>query len=149
MVKANIELFNVRSNFKVKFSLILKDDDPENTSYRKLVNKFKIAGNEYLQLNPYPFVVFDISSRKEKKENGYSSNDTISFTRKHLFLLLKKIEALLKEFREPDLFYYDNDHELMVNKEKAEKFRKIHKTSSKTILIQPCVVRDEESNIDY
>lgn len=148
MYKANIELFTVKSNFKVKFSLILKEDN-EESKFKKLVNKFKINGNEYIQVTPYPFITFDISSRKDKKENGYSNYDSVSITRKHLFLLLKKMERFMKDFTKPDLFYYDDNHELQVNKLLAQEVELIHKLNSKTIKMQPCVVRDEETNRDY
>lgn len=148
LYKANIELFTVKSNFKVKFSLILKADD-NNENYKKLVNKFKINGNEYLQVSPYPFITFDISSKKDRKENGYSNYDSVTITRKHLFLLLRKIGKLIKDFTRKDLFYYDDNHELQVNQNLAQNVKLVHQMTHKTILMQPCVVRDEESNRDY
>jgi hypothetical protein len=149
MYKANLELFTVKSNFNVKFCLILKGDDNEKDKFGKLVNKFAIAGNEYLNIMPFPFILFDISSKKERNENGYSAYDSISLNKKNLFFVIKKIEKLLKDFTTPDLFYYDEKGELKVNPELVEKFRVIHKTNSKTMVIQPAVVYDEKDDVSY
>jgi len=148
MYKSNVELFTVKPNFKVKFSLILKEDN-EATKFKKLIQKFKIDGNTYLSVVPYPFVVFDISNKKDINTNGYSKNDTITFTRKHLFFLISKLEKLISDFTTKDLFFYDVNGDLQVNSNLASNLRVVHQTTNKTILVQHCVVRDEETNKDY
>lgn len=147
MYKATIDLFKVHSSFKVKFSLILKDDNPDKFS--QMINKFNFSGNDYLKITPYPFVNIDITSKMDKNE-GWSSNRTFNLNRRELYIFIGKLHQLHSIFiNEKSLFYYDEKHILQVNKELAYKSRQYVVCGNKTILMQPCVVENEDNHELY
>ena len=55
MYKASIELARINKSLKLKFGLIIESES-EKKNYQKIVSKFNYAGNDYLRINPKPFV---------------------------------------------------------------------------------------------
>lgn len=147
MQKATIELFKVHKNFKVKFSLITKDDDPN--SFQKLLNKFNYKGNEYIKITPHPFITIDITTKEDKKD-GWNSNQSFNMNRKELFSFIMKLKNLVRNFiSHKSLFYYDQNGLLMVNQQEANNIKETIIAGNKRILMQPCVVDNEEDKQRY
>lgn len=148
MQKVTVELFKVHKYFKVKFSLITKDDNP-NGFNRKLIDKFNFKGNEYVKINPFPFITIDITNKMDKNEE-WSSNQAFNMNRRELFMFLSKVKKLLKNFiQEKELFYYNQNQELIVNSEISQKIKEVCVCGNKTILLQPCVVFNDEDKQQY
>lgn len=147
MYKTSIELFRVHSSFKVKFCLIIKGDSPDN--YNKLINKFNYLGNDYLRITPFPFITIDITSKMDKNEE-WNSNRTFNLNRRELYLFICKLNQLYSRFTSiKELFYYDVNDQLQINKELAYKYREYVVCGNKTILMQACVVENENNHDFY
>lgn len=150
MKKASLKLFDVHSNFKVKFMTFIESDpmNPNNAhESRQVVNKFLLNGNEYVNVSPSSFVVIDISTKQDKGDN-YSSNTSFSLDRRKLFSFILRLEKLYRSFtNEKDLFFIDRSNQLAVNHDAASKHKEILQVcGQKTIQMEPCVCRDPESN---
>lgn len=141
MYKASIELARINKSLKLKFGLIIESDD-EKKNYQKIVSKFNYAGNDYLRINPKPFVAVDISS---KRDEGWSSNQSFNLTKPSLFLFKRAFYTLLNEYKSyKDLFYYENDCLMYNQKYTKDICKDIIACGNKHIKIVPCVVYDEE-----
>lgn len=145
MYKASIDIGRINKMMKIKFELIVVSDNEEKYPHLKLVNKFNYCNNDYFRINPNPFIVIDITSYMNKKE-GYNANNTVTLNRYYLFRFIQCLRKLLMDFKSvKDLFYY-REKELIVNNYIAEQLKIVIPVSgNKTILMQPCVVPDEES----
>ena len=149
MLKASIELFKIHKSFKVKFGLILKEDEYQNKTNLQLISKFTFNGNEYVRINPYPFITIDIMGRLEKNEE-WNTNFSVTMNRKDLFLLILSLKKIHKKFSDDkDLFYYDDKNELVVDVKRANNAKEIVNVGSKTLWFQPCIVTNEENKSVY
>lgn len=146
MYKASIEIGRINKMMKIKFGLVIKSDEETKFKTTKLVSKFSYIGNDYLRLNPNPYVILDITSFMDKGE-GWSSNRSVTLNRYYLFRFLQGLRRLINDFQTyKDLFYYQNN-ELVVNNSVADSITiSVPTNSSKTIMMKPCVVPDEESS---
>lgn len=146
MEKVTVELFRVHKSFKVRFAIIVKDDDPKN--YLKLIKKSNFEGNQYLTITPFPFITLDITSKMDKNEE-WNSNRTASMNRRDLFLFLKKLKRFIANFTIKDLFFFDKNNKLMVNESIASSIKETVLMSNKVVVFQPCVVESEETHNTY
>jgi hypothetical protein len=146
MYKASIEIGRVNKMMKIKFGLVIKSDEETKFKANKLVSKFSYSGNDYLRINPNPYVILDITSFMDKGE-GWSSNRTVTLNRYYLFRFLQGLKRLINDFQNcKNLFYY-RSNELVVNNSVADSITiSIPTAGSKTIMMKPCVVPDEESS---
>jgi hypothetical protein len=127
---------------KLKFSLIINSND-DTKNYNKLVNKFNYLGNDYIKINPRPFVTIDIS---KSTEDGWSSNQSVNLNKQSLFLFIRILERMIKQFKSiKELFYYQND-KLTVNNRISKEITMDFVSCNKHIRLQPCVVSDDEIN---
>ena len=145
MYKATIEIGRVNKMMKIKFGLIIQSEEISKFKPTPIVSKFNFGGNDYLRINPNPYVILDISSYMDKGES-WSSNRTVTLNRYYLFRFLQGLKKLISNFQTyKNLFYYQNN-ELIVNNAVADSIMiSIPTASNKTIMIRPCVVPDEES----
>lgn len=148
MYKATIEIGRVNKMMKIRFGLIIRPDEVSKFKANPIVSKFNFSGNDYLRINPSPYIILDISSFMDKGES-WSSNRTVTLNRYYLFRFLQGLKRLIMNFQNyKNLFYYQNN-ELMVNNTVADSIMiSIPTASSKTILMKPCVVPDEESSLN-
>ena len=146
MYKASIEIGRVNKMMKIKFGLIIRSDDESKFKANKIVSKFDYGGNDYLRINPSPYIILDISSYMNKNE-GWSTNQSVTLNRYYLFRFLQGLRKLITDFQNrKNLFYYQNN-ELVVNNMIADDATiSIPTAGSKTIMMKPCVVPDEESS---
>lgn len=145
MYKATIEIGRVNKMMKIKFGLIIRSDDVGKFKATPIVSKFNFSGNDYIRINPNPYVILDISSYMDKGES-WSSNRTVTLNRYYLFRFLQSLKRLITDFQTyKNLFYYQNN-ELVVNNSVADSIMiSVPTANSKTIMVRPCVVPDEES----
>lgn len=146
MYKATIEIGRINKMMKIKFGLIIQSEEIGKFKPTPIVSKFNFSGNDYLRINPNPYVILDISSYMDKGE-AWSSNRTVTLNRYYLFRFLQGLKKLIGNFQTyKNLFYYQNN-ELIVNNAVADSIMiSIPTANSKTIMVRPCVVPDEESN---
>ena len=143
MYKASLELGKINKYLKMKFSIVIKSEN-----FMPLINKFNIAGNDYLKVSPIPIVTLEIKSNVDKHEE-WNPNRSISLSRMTKFIFCKRLSEIIDNFREiNDLFYYEGET-LKVNKELAFKVKEIVKVGTKICMFQPIVVVDEESGDLY
>lgn len=149
MLRGTIEIAKVNSSFRVKFGLIL-DEGPTATFVKKshtdIVSRYKFNGNDYFKLSPNPFLVFDITSkedRKNKDRNGHS----VTINRRGLFLFIQKLRVYIRKYKEiKELFYYE-DHELKVNREYMNScILNFVGNNNRRVFMYPCVITDEEND---
>lgn len=141
MYKATIELGRINKNLKLKFGLII-ESEADKQNYNKLVHKFNYMGNDYLRINPRPFIIIDISSSSDKE--NINKDQFVTLNKISLYSFIKALGKLISQFREiKDLFYYTNK-KLMVNNMHAQNITKTVATNSKYIRLQPCVVPSDD-----
>ena len=145
MYKATFEIGKINKMLKIKFGLIIQSEEMGKFKAAPLVSKFNFGGNDYIRINPNPFIILDISSYMDKGES-WSSNRTVTLNRYYLFRFLQGLRKLINDFQtKKNLFYYKNN-ELIVNNIEADSVMiSIPTAGSKTIMMRPCVVPDEES----
>ena len=131
---------------KLKFGLIVKPDDTTKYKDANVISKFNYCGNDYLRINPSPYIIIDIASYMSKGE-AWNPNQSVTLTRYYLFRFLQGLRKFINDFQtRKNLFYYQNN-ELVVDNEISELVTiSIPTSGSKTIMMKPCVVPDEESS---
>lgn len=152
MNKGTIVLCKIHKSLEVKFSLVLEDDPVSIVQQRahgwnveQTCRKFTYNNNKFFRVNPKPYVTFDISNKTDKKE-GWNTNSQVNLNQRALFLFKRALRELIEEFRTvKNLFYLYDTGEMVVNQKLAEAHRKIIPTSSKTIILQACVIQNEEN----
>lgn len=140
MYKTILEYGRINKNMKVKFNLILKDDNPKFRG--KLIDKFNLNGVDYLKLSPHPFLTIDISSAMDRGES-WSSNKTMTLNQMGVFSAKRAIRESLRALHTEDLFMYVND-KLVINRELANEVTVKFSASNKHILITPVVIYDDD-----
>lgn len=147
MFKASIEIAKINKAFKVKFAIIIQsENDVKQSSYNLLVNKFSYMGNDYLRVNPRPFITIDISKGSDKND-GWNANQTVNLNKQKLFEFMKKFRIfILKYKQEKSLYYYNEDGQLVLNNKYAKDIFVDIISSNKHIRICPCVVPGEQES---
>ena len=142
MYKASIELSKINKGLKLKFGLII-ESGTDKKEINKLVSKFEYNGNSYIKINPRPFVTLDISSMTSKSE-GWSTNQVINFNKIGLFMFIRNLEYLIKQFKEIKALYYYENGILKVDNKYADKLTMRGVTNNKYWIMRPCVVPDDD-----
>lgn len=144
MYKASIELAKINKTLKLKFGMIIQSENDQKQPFTRVVNKFNYYGNDYIRINPRPFVTIDISANSDKGD-GWSSNQSVNLNKQTLFVFIKNFGKLLTQYKEiKDLYYYENGI-LKLNNEEAKRIMLDIVSSNKHIRIQPCVVPCDDS----
>ena len=144
-----IELFSVHQSFRVRFTMVIKNDDLVSQKYqfknKGVINKYAYDGNVSLKINPFPFIIIDISTKQDKKE-GWNANWSFALNRRELFIMIVKLTNLYKKFKTiENLFYINSYAETESNKEISEYNKEKFIASNKRISVQACVVDDVTS----
>lgn len=146
MYRATIEITKINSMMKIKFGIIISSDEDKKylgNQSNKLISKFNYNGNDYLRINPHPFIVIDISSMS--KNEGWNANMSVSLNRMGQYKFVQSLKKLIRDFSNyKNLFYYEND-KLVVNQSVVNEVSMNISINSKMIRLQPCVVPDEEN----
>lgn len=146
MDKVSLSLGRINNSMQVKICLILRDDKP--IVGQELINKFEIGGNKYITVNPHPFIVIDISSKKDNRENGWDSNNSVNITRPFVRPVVNMLKASLEHLKIEDMFYL-NDGKLFVNKQRATENVEKVAVRNKYIKVYPVVISDETDKDEY
>ena len=142
MYKASIELARINKGLKLKFGLII-ESETEKKEINKLVHKFEYNGNSYMRINPRPFITLDISSMTPKSE-GWNSNQVINFNKVGLYMFIRNLSYLIKQFKEIKSLYYYENTELKIDTNLSEKLKMVGVSNNKHWLLRPCIVPDDE-----
>ena len=150
MKKINLELGKVSKGMRLRFSLILDSElGPQHKNFN-LVSHFKIDGNEYLRLNPHPFITIDISDTFGKNEI-WNANHVVNLNHFSKMKLESRLNVIIRNFQIKDLFYYDNFNHLKVNPEVNNRIKQMpFVIGNKNCQIQYIVIHDEkEQDSEY
>lgn len=150
MKKINLELGKVSKGMRLRFSLILDSGPgPQNRNFN-LISHFQIDGNEYLRLNPHPFITIDISDTFGKNET-WNTNHVVNLNHFSKMKLESKLNIMIKDLQIKNLFYYDNFNHLKVNPEVNKRINpKPFVIGNKTCHMQYIVIKDEKDpEIEY
>lgn len=102
-----------------------------------------------MKITPYPFITIDIRSNIDKKDE-WNTNLFFNMNRRELYTMIQRLNRLHNNFiKEKELFYYNRDGKLEVNKDKAYEIREVVVCGNKTIWIQACVIENEEDKQLY
>lgn len=141
MFKASIELGKINKSLKLKFGLIIESES-DKKAYQKIISKFNYNGNDYLRINPRPYISIDISS---KNDEAWSTNQSFTLTKPSLFIFKKQLSTMISEYKSySDLFYYKNDTLIYDQKYTQIVSKDIISANNKHVKLVPCVVYDEE-----
>ena len=146
MYKAIYEYQKIAKSMRLKLSLTLKYDKTSNNVFNnKLVDKFKIEGNDYLKLTPYPLLVIDISDKRS--DSDWSPNDSVSLNQYGIFIVKRALKKMLENMKTEDLFVY-MDESLVLNKSIAEDAIEKFVVSNKHVMLSPVVVTDDNEEYE-
>ena len=146
MYKAIYEYQKIAKSMRLKVSLTLKYDKTSNNSFNnKLVDKFKIEGNDYLKLTPYPLLIIDIVDKRS--DSDWSPNDSVSLNQYGIFIVKRALKKMLENMKTEDLFVY-MDESLVLNKSIAEDAIEKFVVSNKHIMLSPVVVTDDNEEYE-
>ena len=152
MHKTILDLGNINKILKLKFNLMIDDDQFFKQAVSKqdtrTIQSFMMGGSEYLKLYPHPYVSIDIS-RSSDKGDSWNSNLVANLSRASIYIMQKKLKIMLDGFRIQNLFYKQNGR-LLLNQDVAKSRAQIVKTSNKAIAIVYAVVPDDDNKeIEY
>lgn len=144
MYKGTIDLGTINDNLKMKFNLILKNDD-NNT---KVISTYTFGNYNGLKINPVMYITLDISKTSDKNDS-WNNNLNINLNKQQLFLFIRKLKEFIESYKEKDLYYY-KDGKLILNKEIANKNVFKLKTTTKALAMMQVVVPDKENKeVEY
>lgn len=141
MYKVILEYARINRSMKLKFNLILKDNNPKFNM--KLIDKFNFNGVDYLKFSPHPYLTLDISSPLNRGES-WSSNNMVTLNQQGLFLARRHIRKAVESLKTEDLFLYVNDR-LVVNQDIANTVTTKFISGNKHVLLRPVVVYDDDN----
>ena len=144
MYKLSYELSPVNKCLRLKVIVIYRDNLNKYKVYRSAFN-----GNDYLTVKIYPYFVLDITNDLEKRE-AWCYAKSMALTRFDIFKFIQMSQPLIESFtKDQNLFVYDTDHRLKINKELANKKAiTIPLSFNKSIWITPVVVKEQDSSVE-
>lgn len=143
MKKINLELGRISKGMRLKFSLILESPNPQNKSL-DLLSHFHIDGNEYIRINPHPFITIDISDSYDKNE-AWSVNKFVNLNYQSKMIMENRLNIVIHNFQIKNLFYYDKER-LVVNQEILKRLNyQPFIIGNKTCMIRYAVIPDEKN----
>ena len=137
MKKITVDIGKISKGMRLKYSLIL-DPNTEQTKnpYLNMINRYSIGGNEFIKINPHPFLTIDISESFGKKEE-WSNNKSVNLNLISEMKLESQLKKVISTLEIPNLFYYHN-RKLVVNRDVA-----------KTVKLEPFVIGNKTCLFDY
>ena len=152
MKKINLELGRISKGMRLKFSLILESSETEKSRSLDVVKTFTISGNDYIQLNPHPFITIDISDTLGKRQkDNWNPNLYVTLNAASKLKLETKLTAVIKNFQVNNLYYYSRSNKLTVNQEVERQLSPPpFVIGNKTCQIKYAVVQDDGNDeIEY
>ena len=140
------------SDLKLKFALNVVNDPPSPQEQLKfksqdVVSKFKIGGNTYLRISPFPNVTFE--NIKTTKNSAWDPGNSISMTKSYLLIFIRKLKVFIQNFQIQNLYVYSSNH-LVLNKELSSHLNILFPVGNKAIRVEYTVVTDNDNKeIEY
>jgi hypothetical protein len=154
MYKGSIDIARINRTMKLKFNLILRDDEnpslnKKNKNSSKIVNKFMYNGSEYLKLSPKEFITIDISETSDKTDE-WNSNTQVNLNKINTFELMKKLKKIIDSFQIKELYFIKNG-KLVLDKNISREYNQVIRTGNgKIIGIQHCIINDADNpDLEY
>ena len=150
MYKASVEIARINQDMKLKFNLILKDDDVKymKNNKPKVIDKFNYNGSQYLKINPIQYVTVDISKTADRGD-AWNSNMQVNLNKVGLFKLRRRLKEMIDSFQIKDLYFIKNK-KLHINPQISSKYRQSFISCNKTIFMTHAVIQDKENQeIEY
>ena len=147
--KFSINLFNGHKECKIDFMLFLDYLDMSETKpkFKPIFNRFVFNGNEYIKIIPRSYITIDITSKMDKQEQlTYNPNSFCALNVQEMFYFKENLKSLIACYMDPSIPLYklNEERELLVNTELAQKYIKTTRVSSnKMIKLVPAVVTQE------
>ena len=147
MRKISLDITKV-STKNVKFNLILESE--EDVKWKsKLIGRFSYNGNDYIKITPRPYITLDISPSYGKEEE-WNRNHNVNLTRNGLFKFVNAMKEMIHAYKaEKDLYYYDSNNNLVMNKRLSDSIMTRLVISNKVIICQPSVIIDKVDGQQY
>lgn len=149
MYNITLELGNINKSLSLSFGVIVNtpNDLLPNFGYQQTISAYEYGGKNYIKIKPSSYMLLKI---KEEKNEGWSINNSISLNPKARFDFLFFMRKFLMSFRDPDLFYYTDNHtKLVVNPECRQKYSFVlFNGSNKSLRMEPAVISPNNENED-
>lgn len=148
MKRLSIPLVKIHKSFEVNFCVFTDGEEAQKQDpWSAAIQRYSYNGNDYFRVKPRMSVCIDISNRREIKRDGWTSALQVYLNQRSLFTFKQRLRELIRTFQSvKELFVKYDSGELEVNQQLAMKYRKLISTSSgKMILLQACVVVDDEN----
>ena len=145
MYKLSCELCSVNRFLKLKCTVIYKD----NAGHNKVI-KSHFNGNSYLTIKQYPYLTMEIVNDIEKRREQWSHSKVMNLNQFDMFLFMTSASELARAFvEEKNLYRYDQQHNLCINKALANKKSvTIPLSFNRSIWITPIVVRSDDTKVE-
>lgn len=148
MYKVTYSIGRINRYINLKFSITLRNSKGIDSIRKSIYN-----GNQYLFINGlYPSLTIElIDEVKDMSTKIWTTNRSVSLNRFNAIIFVDYARSLLSKFCElRNLFGYDENKRLIVNKDLAWENRKVIQTEyGKTIMLLPSVVEDRDTHIQY
>ena len=155
MKKVNLELGRISKGMRLRVSLILdsNDNNPNNNfkNNLNLVRTFTFNENDYIKLNPHPFIIIDISDSMGKQKDSWNPNCYITLNQLSKMKLESKLLTIINNFQVNDLYYYTKYDKLEINKKVEEALTPPpFVIGNKTCSIRYTTIRDDSNkDVEY
>lgn len=145
--QVSIELIKI-SNLKIRFSLVIADtQDPSKKRDDNILTKTSSRGNTYVNFTPRGRIVLEYIPEKSTQ---WESSFQIGFTKATLYPFIRKLQEFISNFKIQNLFGYERNNRLFVNKEVSVPNRLVMQTINKACTLEYCVVRDTvNQDVEY
>lgn len=139
MYKLSYELGYIGKYLRVRCAVIYRDN-----LEKEKVSKFTFNGNEFMRISIHPYIQLDIQQPYEKNAKASVSIDRFS-----LFRFIQRSKDLLEGFKRRDLYTYNEENKLFINKAIANEISMtIPLSFNKTIWLAPTIVRDTDTQVE-
>lgn len=148
MKRLSIPLVKIHKSFEVTFCVFTDGEEAQKQDpWSATIQRYSYNGNDYFRVKPRMTVCIDISNKRETKREGWTSALQVYLNQRSLFTFKQRLRELIHTFQSvKELFVKYDSGELEVNRQLAMKYRKLISSSSgKMILLQACVVIDDDN----
>ena len=151
MYKGKINLGSI-AKMRISFNLIMQNDDEvaiksayKKDGIQKLISKFQMYGNDYLRINPDPYISLDISKAGDKGDS-WNSGNTVNLNRMGLFILKQELQKIITSmYKEKDLYFIMNG-KLTLNNDLARNLAKnIRFPNNNAMRVEYAVISDSDN----
>ena len=120
MERVNVELPYINKNIRWKIGVIITGNPSTRTPYEQIdiTRKFEFRGELFTKVVPRFSVSIEI---KKPKEENFSFENSVFIPGSFVYQFIRTLDDVIEGFQEKDLFYYDANKKLQVNKELSKR----------------------------